>query len=105
MKFLHLGLGARFEFEGKTYTKTGPMTASADAGGQRMIPRYADLIPLDGAPPPPARKTPASLDAALVRAAFERFYEDAQARVDTSQRLAMAEARGRFLAALGLDGR
>ncbi len=103
MRFQHLAIGARFEFEGKIYTKVGPMTASAGSGGQRMIPRYADLTPLDGAPAPVARKAPTSLEAMAVRAAFERFHGEARARIDTSQHLALAEARARFLEELGLD--
>lgn len=103
MKFQHLVIGARFEFEGNIYTKTGPMTASADTGGQRMIPRYADLAPLDGAPTPPRRQPPASLDPAKVRQSFESFYTDALRRIDTSQHMALARGRERFMADLGLD--
>lgn len=40
-------MGARFEYEGNVYVKTGPMTASSEQGGQRIIPRYATLRPLD----------------------------------------------------------
>lgn len=43
MKFQHLPIGARFDFEGKHYTKTSPLVASEDGGGQRMIARYAVL--------------------------------------------------------------
>lgn len=73
MKFQLLPMGARFEYEGQVYTKTGPMTASSAQGGQRMIPRFAVLKPLDGvvtAVPSPSR----SLDEATVMAAFEQFY-------------------------------
>ena len=47
MKLQQLAMGARFEYEGVTYVKTGPMTASSDAGGQRIIPRYANLRVLE----------------------------------------------------------
>lgn len=73
MKFQLLPMGARFEYEGKVYTKTGPMTASSEQGGQRMIPRFAVLKPLDGVvteAPGPGR----TLDEATVMAAFEQFY-------------------------------
>lgn len=33
MKLQHLSIGARFEYEGVTYVKTGPLTASSEAGG------------------------------------------------------------------------
>lgn len=49
MKFQHLPLGARFEFEGKVYVKAGPLTAAAENGsGPRLIPRHAQLKPVDG---------------------------------------------------------
>ncbi len=37
MRFPHLPPGARFEFEGNTYVKTGPVSATAEDGSQRMI--------------------------------------------------------------------
>ena len=73
MKFQMLPMGARFEYEGKVYAKTGPMTATSEQGGQRMIPRFAVLRPLDGVaaePPEPGR----TLDEAAVMAAFDQFY-------------------------------
>lgn len=102
MKFQLLPIGARFEFEGKVYTKSSPMTASADGGGQRMIPRYVELMPLDGVPMP-RREPPASLDPVKVKRAFEAFYADARRRIDTSQHLALEQGRARFRADLGLD--
>ena len=51
MKFPHLKIGERFEFQGKTYVKVGPLTAQEIEGeGQRMIPRSALVKPLDIAP-------------------------------------------------------
>ncbi|NOT18272.1 MAG: hypothetical protein HOP20_09450 [Sulfuriferula sp.] len=50
MKFQHLSIGTRFVYETHTYTKISPLLASADGGEQRMIPRYAKLLPVDGAP-------------------------------------------------------
>ncbi len=49
MKFQLFSIGARFEYEGKAYVKTGPLTATTEDGGQRMIPRSAILTPLDSA--------------------------------------------------------
>ncbi len=102
MKFQHLPIGARFEFEAKIYSKTGPLTASAEAGGQRVIPRYADLTPLDACVPRAARKSPATLDPDKVKAAFDEFYAEAARRIDTSQQLALIQARERFFSGLGL---
>jgi hypothetical protein len=33
MKFQQFPLGARFEFEGKVYVKSGPISATAETGG------------------------------------------------------------------------
>lgn len=47
MKFLQLGLGERFEYEGVVYTKSSPMLASRDGdGSSRSIARSADVRPL-----------------------------------------------------------
>lgn len=49
MRFPELPIGARFEYQGKTYSKTSALLASAEDGsGQRIIPKYADLKPADG---------------------------------------------------------
>lgn len=72
MKLQDLPVGARFEYQGRIFVKTGPITATAEDGGQRMIPRYADLRPLDPLP----EKPPASqrmLDETRVRDAFDEF--------------------------------
>ena len=44
MKLQHLAIGARFEFEGQVYVKTGPLTASAEQGGQRVIPDRKSVV-------------------------------------------------------------
>ena len=42
MKFTQFPLGARFEFDGKAYTKTTLLVGTAsDGSGHRVIPRYA----------------------------------------------------------------
>jgi len=75
MKFQLLPLGARFEFEGKVYVKTGPLTATTEEGGQRMIPRSAVLKTLD-APVAQTPKVARNLDEVTVTAAFEVFFAD-----------------------------
>ena len=48
MKFPQLPIGQRFSFQGKAYTKTGPMTASEEATGKRqLIRKSAAVTPLD----------------------------------------------------------
>ena len=109
MKFQLLAIGARFEFEGKEYVKTGPLTASSD-GVQRMIPRFAVLKLLD-TPVEPVRKTPRKLDEAAVLAAFETFFAESTRVVKTLPADAdqastclneLAAARQRFLDQIAL---
>ncbi len=103
-----LPLGARFEFEGKVYVKTGPLTAATEAGGQRMIPRSALLKPLDAPAAQPA-KSGRKLDATAVTAAFELFFADCARLLQTAEtdllraralRAELDAARQRFLAGL-----
>ena len=100
MKLQHLAIGARFEYEGTVYVKTGPLTASSEAGGQRIIPRYAILKPLEA----PAENKPSvikgRLEAVRVRTAFERFYESCQRLVPEGSRDELLEARQQFLEAI-----
>lgn len=101
MKLQHLSMGARFEYEGVNYVKTGPLTASSEAGGQRIIPRYANLKLLD-APLAEASAAPVRgrLEAVRVRAAFERFYESCERLVPEGRRGELAEARQQFFEAI-----
>jgi len=108
VKFSQLPLGARFEYQGRVYVKTSPLAASGEAGGQKLIPRYAELTPLDGAPTPVTRPNRV-LDETTVLAAFEAFAADCQRLLDrssadvTQHRLLRAEleaARQRFLDSL-----
>ena len=106
MKFQLLPIGARFEYEGKVYVKSGPLTASTEGGGRRMIPRYALLRPLDGArdAPRPGRKPDAALTAALEVfhgecARLLQAVADNPTAVETAL-LELDAARQRFLATL-----
>lgn len=50
MRFPQVPIGQRFTFQGKQYTKTGPLTASEEhTGSQRLLPRSAEVILLDAA--------------------------------------------------------
>lgn len=98
MKLQHLAIGDRFEYEGKIYVKTGPLTASSDQGGQQLIPRYAVLKPLDA---PVAGKSPASrekVNKAAVLAAFDRFYRTSERLCAPGSQADLAKAREEFLA-------
>ncbi len=51
MKFPHLKIGDRFQFQGRTYVKVGPLTAQdVENNQQRMIPRSVLVEPLGSAP-------------------------------------------------------
>ncbi len=109
MKFQLLPQGARFEYEGKVYTKTGPLTAVTEDGGQRMIPRFAVLKPLDGVVAETPRRPGRKLDEAVVTAAMAAFHDECarllQVVADDAERLRSARveldaARRRFLTAL-----
>ena len=99
MKLQQLAIGARFEYDGRVYVKTGPLTAASEQGGQALIPRYAVLTPLDGREAP-ARMARDKLDAAAVHLAFDAFCQTCEALVASDNRAALASARERFLAAL-----
>ena len=100
MKLQHLAIGARFEYEGIVYVKTGPLTASSELGGQRVIPRYATLKPLDVPAVDRCDTVKTGLDRARVVAAFESFYACAVEVTDAGGRERLAGAREAFLAAL-----
>lgn len=90
-------MGARFEYEGREYTKTGPQIGSG-AGGQRLIPKYAMLKTLDGMPPATSPRGPLARDAVL--AAFERFHSACVPLVPEERRDDLAAARAEFLKTL-----
>jgi hypothetical protein len=95
MKLQDIPIGGRFEYDGKIFTKTGPLTASSDEGnGQTMIPRYANLCPLD-LPTQEERQpgTQRRLEAAAVKKAFDEFYRKAAELLDAAALPALAEAR------------
>lgn len=101
MKLQHLAIGARFEYEGRIFVKTGPVTASSEQGGQQMIPRYAVLKPLD-LPEPEASSgaTARRLDPQKVRKAFDAFYGECRKHVDAVAIDELEAARAAFLATL-----
>lgn len=101
MKIDQIPIGGRFSFRGKTYTKVGPMTASADAGGTQFIPKHAALVPLAGELSPPLSAPKGKVDAARIGAAFETYHQAALAIAGEDGRAALEAARERFFADLG----
>lgn len=98
MKLQHLAIGDRFEYEGRIFVKTGPLTASSEDGGQQIIPRYALLTPINTG----SKSSPASRqDHTAIRAAFEDFYRTAERLAAPEAHAELAAAREGFLAKLG----
>lgn len=100
MKLQQLAIGARFEYQGRVFVKTGPLTASSENGGQQIIPRYAILKPLDLPAPEPKSAGRGKLAETVVHSAFEAFYRTCSQLVDESSRPELEEARRRFLVSL-----
>lgn len=83
MKFQHLPLGTRFVYQGEIFTKVSPLVASVDGGGQRMIPRYASLYPVDGVEIAAPAKTPHLVDIERVFQALDTLqYTLSQSALD-----------------------
>lgn len=100
MKIHQLPMGARFEYAGQEYVKTGPIFGTGP-NGQKLIPKYAVLKPLGETEPPPAEELSGTLERAEVLRAFEAFYAKCGALVPEERREALEAARDEFLMALG----
>ena len=99
MKIHQLPIGARFEYEGEEYVKTGPMFATGKAG-QRLVPKYAVLKPLGDPGAVVEKSMSASVSRAAVLAAFETFSVQCRALVPEDRQGALEAARDGFLKAL-----
>lgn len=100
MKLHDIAIGTRFEYEGKVFVKTGPLTAASDEGGQRIIPRYAVLKPLDLQNAEGPAGSRGKLDKKTVLAAFDHFYQRCSPLVNAASQPELESARQRFIAAL-----
>ena len=98
MKIHQLAIGARFEYEGEEYVKTGPLFATGK-DGQRLIPKYAVLKPLAVARTADGNGK-ARLAKATVLGAFEVFLSECRAMIPADRQAAMEAARERFLKAI-----
>lgn len=105
MKFDELQMGQRFEWNGVTYVKAGPVVAREESTGKsRMIPRYAVLKPVGEVAAASKKTAPKMLSTDAVMAAFDPFYAVcveliAQAH-DSDAKASLESARKRFLDAL-----
>ncbi|MBL8491608.1 MAG: hypothetical protein JNM82_12580 [Rhodocyclaceae bacterium] len=100
MKIHQLPMGARFELEGEQYVKSGPLLATGKAG-QRLIPRYAVLKPLDGQvlPAREAGEGP-PLSRTRVMAALDVLCDRCRGLVPEERRTQLEAARDEFLRAM-----
>lgn len=98
MKIHQLPQGARFEYEGEEYVKTGPLFATGKAG-QRLIPKYAVLKPLGEVAAIPRKASSDSISRAAVLDGFSTFYTDCKALVPEDRQPVLDAARDRFLKA------
>jgi hypothetical protein len=81
MRFPQVAIGQRFTYQGKHYTKTGPLTASEEGGGaQRMIPRAAEVTLIDAAGSP-VREIKQRYNRSEVNALLQRFKADLVGRL------------------------
>jgi hypothetical protein len=88
VKFPQLPIGERFEYQGATLVKIGPLTACSAAGGEsQLIPRSALVTPTGTATAKPTTTplTPALVQDALV--ACEARWRAAIAGLDESRRV------------------
>lgn len=99
MKIHQLPQGARFEYEGEEYVKTGPLFATGK-GGQRLIPKYAVLKPLGTLEVTATKASCNSLSRAAVLDGIARFYTDCKVLVPEDKQTLLDAARDRFLKAL-----
>lgn len=98
MKIHQLANGARFEYEGEEYVKTGPLFATGK-GGPRLIPKYAVLKPLEN-----SRTTVDATDLVsrtTVIRAFDAFYTECAAMLPADRQPELEAGRERFLKAVG----
>ena len=115
MKFQHLLIGAQFNFEGKTYTKTSPLVAAAEDGtGQRVIPRYTMLKTVGELAHAAVSAASRQIDVDQVLAAGARYEADALRLLEAAcgddagrcdaLKAELAEAGQRFRDGLSVSG-
>ncbi len=98
MKIHQLPMGARFEYEGEEYVKTGPLFGTGKAG-QRLIPKYAVLKQFGGVAAPASAQRE-NLPRAEVMKAFDDFHAQCRSLVADDGLETLERAREAFLKAL-----
>lgn len=98
MKIHQLPYGARFEYKGEEYVKTGPMFGTGKSG-QQLIPRSAVLKPI-GEVNATREENKELVSKTEILYAFDAFYKECQTLVPKQQHAAMESLRNKFLASL-----
>ncbi len=94
MKIHQLAQGARFEYEGEEYVKTGPLIGTGKHG-QKLIPKYAVLKVLGESPSVP-EKSEKTLSRKSVLEAIDRFYARCESIVTAEKHQDLMAAREEF---------
>lgn len=81
MKFHQLRPGARFRHQGRVYRKISPLKGACEDDTQKLIPRSAEVVPLDSDGEPLTRQLPDTVSGAHVEAMFGRFLSDCESAV------------------------
>jgi hypothetical protein len=98
MKIHQLPMGARFQYEGEEYVKTGPLMA-AGKSGQRLIPKYA-VLKVEGAYAPIEGKPEKNVARRVVVEAFDKFCTTCSSLIPEEHQTVVSVARQDFLKAL-----
>ena len=97
MKIHQLPMGARFEYEGVEYVKSGPLFGTGPQG-QRLIPKYALLRSLDQ--PSELSVARASVTRTSVAKAFDAFYTVARQVAKPGAEIELEAAKQAFFRTL-----
>ncbi len=110
MKFHHLPIGASFEFQGKRYSKTGPMTASEDGTGKsKMMMRSAAVKTQDDGTEAPLPAATIELNREQASIAVNDYHAECLQIINKSKQIDPAatgkleEAKKRIFRKLGLS--
>lgn len=94
MKIHQLPQGARFEYEGQEYVKTGPLFGTGQHG-QKLIPKYA-LLKVLGETPSIQKTSEKTHSRKVVLEAFDRFYARCESIVPAEKQPELLAARNEF---------
>lgn len=74
MKFNQLAEGQQFKYQGRVYTRKGPLMAVDEKGNSKLMPRSAVVTPLSGSSPEPVPDLERKITVEQAIESFEAFY-------------------------------